>query len=85
MKNKTLEQSIISNISKQEIIDLTRRLVSFKSENPPGNYNAIAQFLYKEYQIAGLDVHILAGQTDKPNVCARWKGSGNVKARVILK
>ena len=84
MKGKALEQSILANISKQELIDLTRRLVAFKSENPPADYTAIAQFLYHEYQAAGLEVQIVAGKQDKPNVCARWKGSGESTEILLL-
>jgi succinyl-diaminopimelate desuccinylase len=84
MKGKALEQSILANISKQELIDLTRRLVAFKSENPPADYTAIAQFLHHEYQTAGLEVQIVAGQQDKPNVCARWKGSGESTEILLL-
>lgn len=84
MKRKALEQSILANISKQELIDLTRRLVAFRSENPPADYTAIAQFLYHEYQTAGLEVQIVAGQQDKPNVCARWKGSGESTEILLL-
>jgi succinyl-diaminopimelate desuccinylase len=84
MMGKALEQSILANISKQELIDLTRRLVAFKSENPPADYNAIAQFLQHEYQNAGLEVQIVAGQQDKPNVCARWKGSGESTEILLL-
>jgi succinyl-diaminopimelate desuccinylase len=84
MKGKALEQSILANISKQELIDLTCRLVAFKSENPPADYTAIAQFLHHEYQTAGLEVQIVAGQQDKPNVCARWKGSGESTEILLL-
>ncbi len=84
MEGKALEQSILANISKQELIDLTRCLVAFKSENPPADYAAIAQFLYHEYQMAGFDVQIVAGQQDKPNVCARWKGSGESTEILLL-
>ena len=84
MKGKALEQAILANISKQELIDLTRRLVAFKSENPPADYTAIAQFLHHEYRTAGLEVQIVAGQQDKPNVCARWKGSGESTEILLL-
>jgi succinyl-diaminopimelate desuccinylase len=84
MRGKALDQSILANISKQELIDLTRRLVAFKSENPPADYTAIAQFLHHEYQTAGLEVQIVAGQQDKPNVCARWKGSGESTEILLL-
>jgi acetylornithine deacetylase/succinyl-diaminopimelate desuccinylase family protein len=79
-----LEKAVLANISIDEIIDLTRRLVAFKTENPPCDYTAISRFIAKEFENADLEVKKLEGQQGKPNIVARWKGEGGSKEILLL-
>ena len=84
MPTADLEKAVMANISIDEIIDFTRRLVAFKTENPPCDYTAISQFIAKEFEAAGLEVKKLEGQQGKPNICARWKGEGGSNEILLL-
>src|SRR5208283_112496 len=84
MPTTDLEKAVLANISIDEIIDFTRRLVAFKTENPPCDYTAISRFIAKEFEAAGLEVKTLEGHPGKPNVVARWKGTGSSKEILLL-
>lgn len=76
MPVRNIEQEILAHIDEEELLNLTTKLVGFPTENPPADYTLISHFIAEEYRKLNMDVRIVAGQEDKPNVIARWQGNG---------
>lgn len=62
-------------IDDAELIDITRRLISIPTDNPPGEYEVISGVLLELMQESGLEVQVLKGRPDKPNVVGLWRGT----------
>ena len=62
-------------INKTRLIKLTQKVISFNSENPPGNEYALAKFIGKDMRSLGLSVRTYAYAKGRPNVVATLKGS----------
>ena len=62
-------------INKQRLIKLTQKVISFNSENPPGNELALAKFIERDMRSLGLKIKTVAYAKNRPNVIATLKGS----------
>ncbi len=45
-------------INDQRLISLTQKVISFNSENPPGNELALANFIEEDMRSLGIEVKI---------------------------
>lgn len=63
-----------------EIIRLAQTLIRVPTENPPGNYETFRSVLSEAMEDAGLEVHVICGQEDKPNVVGIWRGNPGSEA-----
>lgn len=62
-------------INKSRLIQLTQKVISFNSENPPGNEWALAQFIIRDMKAYGLEVKAYAYAKRRPNIVATLKGA----------
>jgi len=62
-------------INKSRLIKLTQKVISYNSENPPGNEWDLAQFIIKDMKSCGLDVKIYTYAKRRPNIVATLKGT----------
>lgn len=62
-------------INDKRLIKLLQKVISYNSENPPGNELALAQFIEKDMQSLGLDVKRFTYAKDRPNIVATLKGT----------
>lgn len=68
---------------RQELLTLLCRLIQHPSENPPGNENAVANYIANILQTEGIETHIHDVVPERPNVVAILKGQKPGK-RLIL-
>jgi len=54
--------------------ELLRRLIRFKTVNPPGEEQAVQEFLESELERAGFECELLAAAAGRPNLVARLSG-----------
>lgn len=66
-------------INKQRLIKLTQKVLSFNSENPPGNELALAKFIAKDMGSLGLPVRVYTFKKNRPNVVVTLKGVSSRK------
>ncbi len=72
-------------INDQRLIALTQKVISFNSENPPGNELALANFIEQDMRSLGVDVKIHTFEKNRPNIVATLKGnSPNAAKNSIL-
>lgn len=62
-------------INRKRLIKLTQTLISYNSENPPGNELALSKFIEKDMRSLGLDVKTYSFKKDRPNVVATLRGA----------
>ena len=62
-------------INKARLIKLTQKVISFNSENPPGNELECARFIEKDMRSLGLDVKTYTYAKNRPNIVATLRGS----------
>jgi len=62
-------------IDKNRLIRLNPKVISFNSENPPGNELALAKFIEKDMRSLGLEVKIYTFAKNRPNIIATLKGA----------
>lgn len=58
----------------EEAAQLLRRLIRFKTVNPPGDEEAAQNFLKATLEAAGLEVELIAAVAGRPNLIARLRG-----------
>ncbi|MFP3390225.1 M20 family metallopeptidase [Brevibacillus sp. SIMBA_040] len=85
-ETKTQELFQVVEEMRPQIIEFLQRLIQIPSENPPGNYNEICDFLQKGLTQLGFEVQVIsvpdemthaAGlATPRKNVVATLRGSG---------
>ena len=61
-------------ISKERLIRETQKVLSFNSENPPGNELELAQYIEKEMRALGLAVKTYTYAKNRPNIVAYLRG-----------
>ena len=62
-------------IKEQRLVKLTQKVLSYNSENPPGNEKRLGEFIAKDMKSLGLDVRVKSFAKDRPNIIATLKGS----------
>ncbi|MBI5024962.1 MAG: ArgE/DapE family deacylase [Candidatus Omnitrophica bacterium] len=62
-------------INKTRLIRLTQKVISYNSENPPGNEWDLAQFISKDMKSCGLEVKTYTYEKRRPNIVATLKGT----------
>ncbi len=62
-------------INKSRLIKLTQKVISYNSENPPGNEWDLAQFIIKDMKSCGLEVKTYTYAKGRPNIVATLKGT----------
>lgn len=62
-------------INRARLIKLTQKVISYNSENPPGNELALSKFIFDDMRSLGLSVKYVTYAKDRPNVIAVMKGS----------
>ena len=62
-------------INKTRLIKLTQKVISFNSENPPGNELALAKFIERDMRSLGLHVKTYTYAKNRPNIVATLKGT----------
>jgi len=62
------------NADSEELIELTKQLVSIRSENPPGEQSEIGEFLESKMRETGLRVERYDFGPGKPNIIGRLVG-----------
>lgn len=62
-------------INRSRLIRLTQKVISFNSENPPGNEWDLAQWIAKDMQSCGLEVKIYTYAQRRPNIVATFRGT----------
>lgn len=65
-----------SSTLKYDVVELTRKLVSFETLNPPGNEAEICAFLAELFQRAGFETEIVSFGEKRCNVVAKTGGHG---------
>ena len=61
-------------IKNARLVKLTQKVVSFNSENPPGNELALSKFIAADMRSLGLDVKLYTFAKNRPNIVATLKG-----------
>lgn len=61
-------------IKNKRLIQLTQKVISYNSENPPGNELALAKFIEADMRSLGLDVKIYTYAKNRPNIVATLRG-----------
>lgn len=62
-------------INKSRLIKLTQKVISYNSENPPGNEWDLAQFIINDMKSCGLEVKTYSYEKRRPNIVATFKGT----------
>jgi acetylornithine deacetylase/succinyl-diaminopimelate desuccinylase family protein len=62
-------------INNQRLIKLTQKVISYNSENPPGNELALAKYIEQDMRSLGLEVKIYTYAKNRPNIVATLKGT----------
>ena len=61
-------------INEKRLIALLRKVISFNSENPPGNELELAKFIEHDMKSLGLDMKTYSYAKNRPNIVATLKG-----------
>lgn len=64
-------------VNRTRLINLTRKILSIESENPPGNEYRLAMFVKKELSSLGLKVKTYEFAKNRPNVVGLLKGKSS--------
>lgn len=62
-------------INNNRLIALTQKVISYNSENPPGNELALSKFIEKDMLSLGVEVKKYTFEKDRPNIVATILGS----------
>ena len=67
----------------EETLKHFRALLQFDTSDPPGGELPAAEYLYNVLQAEGIDVEMLATDSERPNVLARIEGNGSKQPLLI--
>ncbi|ELU1437616.1 TPA: M20 family metallopeptidase [Providencia rettgeri] len=62
-----------------ELLELLCALIRHKSENPPGEEQQVAEYIYRYFKKENIDVEMQEVASGRPNVIAYLKGTGKGK------
>lgn len=65
-----------STVDRDLVIELTRELVRFRSVNPPGDEQPVAEYLARRMDALGMDTEIEPLEPGRANVVGRIRGGG---------
>ena len=68
----------------EETLKHFRTLLQFDTSDPPGRELPAAEYLYNVLQAEGIDVEMLATDSERPNVLARIEGNGSKQPLLIM-
>ncbi|MCC6758645.1 MAG: ArgE/DapE family deacylase [Candidatus Omnitrophica bacterium] len=68
-------------INDKRLIKLTQKVISYNSENPPGNELALSKFIEQDMRSLGVEVKLYTFEKNRPNIVATLKGKGPNAAR----
>ena len=68
----------------EETLKHFRALLQFDTSDPPGGELPAAEYLYNVLQAEGIDVEMLATDSERPNVLARIEGNGSKQPLLIM-
>ncbi len=66
----------LNHQQQHELLELLCALIRHKSENPPGEEQLVAEFIYHYFQQENIDVELQEVAPGRPNVIAHLKGTG---------
>ncbi|RPJ02505.1 MAG: M20 family peptidase, partial [Deltaproteobacteria bacterium] len=72
-----------SPITKEEILELTRKLVRSPSVNPPGDTRHCAEIILDKFKKERIEAEIVEGKKGASNVVARLTGKGRGKVLLL--
>ena len=75
---------MIAEDLERETTDVLQQLVRFNTVNPPGNERPAIEFLAGYLRDAGFEVDVLAAETERPNLVADLRGTGDGPTLCIL-
>ena len=81
---ENLKQKVLANIDREELIRLTKELCAIDTQNPPADYSISSEYMKKLYEELGLETCIFQGEEGKPNVGARWCGTGEKAEKIMF-
>ncbi|HNV24231.1 MAG TPA: M20/M25/M40 family metallo-hydrolase, partial [Candidatus Omnitrophota bacterium] len=62
-------------INRPRLIQTLQKVVSYNSENPPGNELVLSRFIAQDMRSLGLDVKLYSFAKNRPNVIVTLKGT----------
>ena len=68
----------------EETLKHFRALLQFDTSDPPGGELPAAEYLYNVLKAEGIDVEMLATDSERPNVLARIEGNGSKQPLLIM-
>lgn len=81
---ENLKQEVLANIDREELIRLTKELCAIDTQNPPADYSISSEYMKKLYEELGLETCVFQGEGGKPNVGARWCGTGEKAEKIMF-
>lgn len=69
----------LNHQQQHELLELLCALIRYKSENPPGEEQQVAEFIYHYFKQENIDVELQEVAPGRPNVIAHLKGTGTGK------
>jgi acetylornithine deacetylase/succinyl-diaminopimelate desuccinylase family protein len=61
-------------INKKRLVSLTQKVISYNSENPPGNELALSKFIEEDMRSLDLEIKKYSFEKNRPNIVATLKG-----------
>jgi len=71
-----LPETLFTEETEAEVVQVCQELVRLKSVNPPGNERGVAEYTARYLAKAGLAVELIDHDADRASLLARLKGSG---------
>ena len=68
----------------EETLKHFRTLLQFDTSDPPGRELPAAEYIYDVLQAEGIDVEMLATDSERPNVLARIEGNGSKQPLLLM-
>ena len=74
----------LMNGEREELYDILKHLISFKTPNPPGlNENEAQEWIAQRLRLLGFEVEIFDVLPGRPNVIGKLSGTGGGKSGIL--
>lgn len=73
-------EQILAQIDERETLGLLVKMLQINTVNPPGNEKVLAEFIAKDMASAGIETEVVDLGSNRANVVARIRGTGEKKA-----